>query len=98
MTLQEAQATTTSSEFVEWCAWMDAREARTTRDHYYLAQIAAEVRRGNTKPSTARRIKIRDFLLRFTATPKDKPTKPSPQHLAAMKAVWFARVHYKGPR
>lgn len=47
---------------------------KPTLTHYYLMQIAAEVRRVLSKKPNA--IKLKDFLIEFiTPTKKDKPSK-----------------------
>lgn len=45
MPLQECQRLTTSLEFVEWCQVLNDLEwGERTREEFYLAQIAAEIR------------------------------------------------------
>lgn len=58
--LQQVKATTTVSEFFEWCAYL---KHHPQRQDYYLAQIAAEVCRSRIKDPS--KVKLDDFLLRY---------------------------------
>lgn len=49
MSIQRAQFEITSSEFVEWIVFLDEEEMKRTKQDFYLASIAAEVRKGNVK-------------------------------------------------
>lgn len=73
---------TTSTEFMEWQAYLDKVATEPTQDHFYLAQIAAEVFRGNAKHP--RRVRLRDFLLKFT-----KAVQTPEARAAASKAFWL---------
>ena len=84
------QQTTTSSEFVEWCHFLAMDVNEFHRNDYYMAQIAAEIRRSNsTKPE---RIKTSDFILEFDMSPeKEEPEEISPEEsLRRKKAYWMA--------
>lgn len=54
---------TTSSEFLEWCQYLDSKQNEFHREDYFFAQIAAEVRRGLVKDPAS--IRVEDFLIKF---------------------------------
>lgn len=64
-------------EFLGWMEFLKWDESRNTKADYYLAQIAAEVRRSAVKHP--RKVKVKDFLLRMS----DKPTQDS-------KSIWLS--------
>ncbi|MFA5452986.1 MAG: hypothetical protein WC248_05395 [Candidatus Methanomethylophilaceae archaeon] len=55
---------TTSSEFIEWMAFLDLERNQTSKEDYYLAQVAAEVRRSFVKSPQS--VHVKDFILSFT--------------------------------
>lgn len=85
---------TTSSEFVEWQEYFGAEEKDVRKEHYYLAQIAAEVRRGISKRPKS--IKLEQFLLKFERKKQESLllTKKEKQKRAERsKSVWLAYVN-----
>jgi hypothetical protein len=64
MALQEVMEKTTSSEFIEWMAYLDLEMHQTKKEDYYLAQVAAEVRRSFVKSPQS--VHVKDFILSFT--------------------------------
>ena len=67
-TVQDARTRLTFSEFLDWLAFLSVEEERDRKQDYYLAQIAAEVRRGQvTSPKS---VKVKDFLIKFTQASK----------------------------
>lgn len=92
MTVQRCQQETTSREFAEWKVYFDRDLAQPRPEHYYLAQVAAEVRRGVAK--RPRNVKLDDFILKFGA-PKPQPPQTPEARLAASKAMWLAAVGLK---
>lgn len=85
-TLQEVQEGTTSSEFVEWVRYLELEVNDFDRQDYYLAQIAAEIRRGNAK--YPRQIKVEDFVLKFKT---ESEIRKNPT-MAEAKAFFFTAV------
>ena len=90
MSVQRCMAETTSSEFVDWVSFRRTDMNNPSRIDYYLAQIAAEVRRSNVKHPN--KITVKDFLLKFT--PKSNPNKPPTQdeitkRSMASKSMWM---------
>lgn len=63
--LAEAQTKVSSTELLLWKAYIEWDTNAFHREDYYLAQIAAEVRRafGGKK---AKKVKVDDLLLKFT--------------------------------
>jgi len=97
-TVPEAQASMTSTEFVKWVRfleWRDVEEFR--REDFYLAQIAAQIERGQVKNPS--QVSIQKKILRFTNR------KPPPEDLSnrvcRSKAFWMSLAHAqkreKGP-
>lgn len=85
----ELRARITWTEFLGWLVYLDQAETRRTKQDYYLAQIAAEVRRGLVKkPNT---VKLDSFLFEV---PKDKEmTEPSnKQRVQASKRAWLGAL------
>ena len=81
LTLQECQDANTSSEFVEWLVFLQEEEwEETTTTHYYLAQIAAEIRAIREGFSESPKgVSIQDCILKFTTeTAEAVADKPVP--------------------
>jgi hypothetical protein len=93
MPLQELQMKTTSTEFLEWLVYLEKDLNAFHREDCYLAQIAAEVRRGNTK--TPKRVKDKDFILKFKM--KRSPTKENIKKFCEeAKMFWYGLLGIKG--
>lgn len=84
--LQRLQQETTSTEFVKWIEYLQQDLDITRREDYYLAQIAAEVRRGNVK--RPEKIKLKDFILKFGGR-KRKKRKMSLKERARVSKSWW---------
>lgn len=90
------QQCTTASEFAEWAEYLEyvRTDSNPTKEDYYLAQIALEVRRAASK--TPRRYKLKQFLLKFKSTrasaASSKPTPVTAEqkkaHIQQSKGVW----------
>lgn len=90
MSLQRCQQETTSTEFMEWQAFLDMEPNMFNATHDYLAQIAAEVHR--TRVRTPRNVKLEDKRLKFTRG-KSAPTKRGKRGaVATSKAAWGAAL------
>lgn len=76
MALQEVMEKTTSSEFIEWMAYLDLEMHQTKKEDYYLAQVAAEVRRSFVKSPQS--VHVKDFILSFTRAERSSPGGDSP--------------------
>ena len=64
----EIQEKITSIEFVEWIAYLDEDENKRSKSEYYLAQIAAEVRRSFAK--NPHKVEMDDFFFKIDKTKK----------------------------
>lgn len=87
-TVQEVQGGTTSTEFVEWCRFMEIEVNEFHREDYFLAQVAAESRRAVSKHP--RQVRVEDFLLRFR-TPRTK----KPPTLAESMSFWLGSLGFR---
>ncbi len=76
MPLQECQARNTSSEFMDWKVFLEQEDLAVTKQDYYLAQIAAEIRRFLLALcSKDSKVNVEDFLMKFeTDQPKEIPS------------------------
>ena len=89
MSLQRCQAEHTSTEFLGWQQYMAQELTEPKPEYYYLAQIAAEIRRGHIKNSN--KGKLDHFLLRFANAGQQRQAIDNPEWLvAASKAKWAA--------
>jgi len=92
MSVQRAQSEITSTEFVDWVAYLDDEEINGfCREDYYLANIAAEIRRSYVKEPM--RVKLEDFLMKFRSDSKlRKPKKKMniEERTKKAKAFWGA--------
>jgi hypothetical protein len=98
-TVEELQSLITYSEFLEWQEFLVVERDRNTKEHFYLAQIAAEVRRSMVK--NPNKIKLADFVLRF-ATPEEADTENQEDlkkhKVAVSKGAWLAALHMTIPQ
>lgn len=63
MPVRELMEKITFTEFLDWSQFLEQEERRRTKLDWYLAQVAAEVRRGTvTKPKT---VKVSDFFVSY---------------------------------
>lgn len=90
-TVEVLQAQITYSEFLEWQEFFRLERERHTKADWYMAQLAAEVRRSFvSKPKDVRNT---DFLLRF-ATPEEVTEHNSEESrkkkMAQSKAAWLS--------
>lgn len=94
-TTQEAQATLTSTEFLKWVWFLDWKATEEfRREDFYLAQIAAEIVRGNVKHP--KKIKLKNLLLDFTA--KGRTRQTDEQRLQRSKDHWLGITGLRGDK
>lgn len=74
----------TYTEFLEWLEFILWDQKRVTKRDFYLAQIAAEVRRGWVKSPHS--IKMKDFLI---GSGDDKPVESN------SKGIWMRHLGMK---
>lgn len=99
--LQELQAKTTSTEFDEWQAILEEDDNLSSKQDFYLAQIALEIRRANSK--RPKRFKLSDLLIRFKTREELTPKKvmseeEKKKHIAASKQAWLGAVGFGKPK
>jgi len=95
MPLQRVKAETTSTEFVDWLQYLEQDWNRPRREDWYLAQVAAEVRRSRVMEPG--KVKTKELLIEFESGERtDDGNKPTEEQLATRtarsKAAWFTRV------
>jgi len=61
MIVEELKCRITYTEFLEWLDFLLWEEGKQTKQDYYMAQIACEVRRGQVRSPGS--VQIRDFLI-----------------------------------
>jgi hypothetical protein len=71
----------TFTEFLDWCEFLNLEELRHSKMDYYLAQIAAEVRRSFVE--NPRKVKISDFFIELVSPDKKAKVEKSKQSWAA---------------
>jgi len=100
MSLDRVKVETSASQFVLWMKFFEWETNAFDVTRCYLAQIAAEIRRGNVKEP--RNVKVADFIMKF-----EPPRKESEQKESAMvaqtkanrtKAFFFALTGLVGKR
>lgn len=99
MPLQKVQRQTTSREFVEWIVYLKRQFHKREPIHYYLAQIALEVRR--SIPTKRRRTwKLKQFLLSFkTKEPqKNRPLTEEEKRIRLEKSKMFWMALVQNPK
>jgi len=85
MSVSRAQYEISSTEFLEWITYLDEDANRFHREDYYLAQIAAEIRRSFVKEPI--KVKIESFLMKFKRKEKAKKLSKEERTKRA-KAFW----------
>jgi hypothetical protein len=94
--LQYIQQTTTATEFSEWLVFLDMQETELfAKQDFYLAQIAAEVRRSWVSKESRQSVKTEDFVIKFqTKTPRKKKAQETDSRysMQVSKAAWLAAV------
>jgi len=92
--LQRVKNETTSTEFIMWQEYLEQDLVISKREYYYLAQIAAEIRRTISKHP--KRIKLQDFLLKFRNDKKVNNSMLSvEERTKKSKSFWKALVGIK---
>lgn len=85
------KAQLTYEQFVEWAVFLNSEETRITKLDLYLAQIAAEVRRGYVKEP--KKVKVSDFLVGEES--ESRSPLPDSSALKDSKSVWMSAVGHK---
>lgn len=95
MTVSELKEKIGLSEFQGWMEFLRMERDRNDKVHFYLAQIACEVRRSYVKHP--RSLKLGDFLLRFQSPePEGEVTEGHRAFkVAVSKGAWLAGLGLK---
>lgn len=93
MSVQRAQFEITSTEFVDWVAYLDEEETnKVHREDYYFANIAAEIRRSYVK--NPMKVKLESFLMKFKKSglnkSKKEPKMTKEERTKRAKTFWGA--------
>jgi hypothetical protein len=83
-TVEELAEKVTYREFLSWLDYLNWAEDRTEKSEYYLAQIAAEVRRGYVKHPKS--VKTKDFILKSVE---------KKQTMSKSKSTWLGFFNLK---
>lgn len=89
MSLDEVKQKTSASQFVLWMAYLEWEVNAFDKNCYYLAQIAAEIRRSYVRRGVA--VRLKDFLIKFVVE-RRKPRKlveSTEVHVETNKAKQF---------
>ena len=99
--LQVVQATTTSMEFVIWMRWLKQKREKEIKRHekqdWYMAQLAAEVRRSWVSTKQKKNIKTDMFLMKFDLeeSKKEKKIEDPETRMQRSKSFWSALLSPK---
>jgi len=99
MSLDRVKMETSVSQFVLWMRYLDWEANAFDKTCYYLAQIAAEIRRPNVRKGVI--VKVEDFVLRFIHKKPSEPESLDVQTRAnRVKQFFFGLtgIHKKGKR
>lgn len=99
--MQRCMAETSSSDFVDWQIYFEQQLNTHEKLDYYLAQIAAEVRRGWVK--SPKQVKSEDFLIKFerkgaSKTSEAPATDDEKQKYLAESKAFFSALLKMPPR
>jgi hypothetical protein len=93
MPLQRLQQETSSTEFLEWCEYMQEDLKVVQRQEFYLARIAALIYAAATHKATP----LKDFIFDFAPGPQPSEEniddeEKRQRHIQRSKANWAAIV------
>ena len=92
MSVQRAQFEISSTGFLEWIVYLDADEDRFHREDYYLANIAAEIRRSYVKDPM--KVKTDSFLMKFKKDRKSRKKLSIKERTKRAKVFWGAVLKF----
>ena len=88
MSLDRVKMETSVSQFVLWMQYLDWEINAFDKTCYYLAQIAAEVRRPNMPKGKI--VTLKDFIIKFTSgKSEEKPSEDVQTRAHKMKQFFF---------
>lgn len=86
MSVQRAQQEITSSEFLDWVVFIDEEPNMFCKEDFYLAQIAAEIRKTIVKHPE--KVSIKSFLMKFARKEKEKKKETKIEASKRMKSFF----------
>jgi len=94
MSVQRAQFEIPSTEFVDWIVYLEDEETnRVHREDYYLANIAAEIRRSYVKDPA--KVRLESFLMKFTKKDEsEKPKMTKKERTKRAKTFWMTLLKF----
>jgi len=93
MSVYQTRERISSTEFLKWIWFLEWKATEEfDRKDFYLAQIAAEIVRGQVKKP--KKIKLKDFLLDF----KKEKAEPSKEQMQRSKKFWLGAVGVIGKK
>jgi hypothetical protein len=88
LTITEVQRKVTSTEFIQWNEFFKRQWNEPTKQDYYLAMLASELRQ--VFSSKKRAIKVEDSILKFHFVEKVEKEELTPEDkLKRSKAFWL---------
>jgi len=84
--LQRLMQETTSTEFLMWKKYLELDMHKTKVEHFYYAQIAAEIRRNGVKHPA--KVRLKDFLLKFEDKTCSKKKLNKEEQTKRDKSFW----------
>jgi len=95
MSLDEVKMKTSTSQYILWMEYLDWEINAFDKTCYYLAQIAAEVRRPNMPKGKT--VKLEDFIIKFSSKKEEeKPLKDVQTRANKMKQFFFGLTGFTG--
>jgi len=95
MTVDQAQASLSSTGFLDWIAFLDWKSTEEfRREDYYMAQIAAAIERGHVKNPSS--ITLKRMLLKFSSNKRSPQTMES--NLSKSKSFWLGLTGLRGDK
>lgn len=86
MPLQRCLSEVSHREYLTWMAWFEMDQNRPDRSDHYAMQIAAEVRRGNSK--NPRKVLLEHFKIPFRRASERPKPKTVEEATAQSRARW----------
>ena len=80
-----------------WMEFLERERSTFHREDYYFAQIAAEVRRAKARCNNPKRVKLKDFLLKFRTRRKKRQALPldPAKRMEHSKDFWLSALGVK---
>jgi len=100
MSLDRVKIETSASQFVLWMKFFEWENNAFDATRCYLAQIAAEIRRGNVKEP--RNVKVSDFIMKFQLPTSEAERVKTPAEIQSktshMKSAFFTLTGLMGKK